>query len=222
MFLMPLFKNLPVATLGAIVIQAILGLADFAYLKRLRGINLLEFAVAMVALFGVMILGVLQGIGLGVMLALVLLIRHASYPATSELGQLPGEDHFRDVSLRPDARRYSGLLIFRFENSLFFANANHFADQVKLRIESSTEPVREVLVDCHPMNLIDTTGAGALVGLLEELRAQGIRLSLARVRDPVRERMRRTGVEKALGEDRIHDTVADGVKAFEAQGDLPA
>jgi high affinity sulfate transporter 1 len=215
LFLMPLFKDLPVATLGAIVIQAILGLADFTYLKRLRGINSLEFAVAMAALFGVLILGVLEGIGLGVVLALILLIYHASYPATSELGQLPGEDHFRDISLHPEAKTHSGLLIFRFENSLFFASANHFADQVRQRIEASAEPVREVLVDCHPMNLIDTTGAGALVGLSEELRAKGVRLSLARARDPVRDRMRRTGVEKAIGEDRIYNTIADGVKAFQ-------
>jgi SulP family sulfate permease len=221
-FLLPLFKNLPVATLGAIVIQAILGLSDLLYLKRLRDISLKELAVGMVALFGVLILGVLQGIALGVVLALILLIYHASYPEMPELGKLPGEDHFRDVALHPEAGRYSGLLIFRFENSLFFANANHFADQVKLRVEASTEPVREVLVDCHPMNLIDTTGASAIVGLFAELRGKGVRLSLARARDPVRERMRRTGVEKALGEDRIYDTVMEGVKAFEERSGAPA
>jgi high affinity sulfate transporter 1 len=217
MFLLPLFKNLPVATLGAIVIHAILGLSDFPYLKRLRDISLKELAVGMVALFGVLILGVLQGIALGVVLALILLIHHASYPDTSELGQLPGEDHFRDVSSHPDAKRYPGLLIFRFENSLFFANADYFVDQVNLRIEEATEPIREVLVDCHTINLIDATGANALIGLSEELRAKGICLSLARARDAVRERMRRTGVEEAFGEDRIYDTVTDGVKAFEEQ-----
>ena len=218
MFLMPLFKNLPVATLGAIVIEAILGLSDFPYLKRLRGISLKEFAVAMVALFGVLILGVLHGIALGVVLALVLLIYRASYPGTSELGELSGEDLFRDVSSNPDAKTYSGLLIFRFENSLFFVNANYFTDQVNLRIEESTDAVREVLVDCHTMNLIDTTGANALIGLSEELREKGIRLSLARVRDHVREHMRQTGVEQALGVDRIYDTLTDGVRAFVEHG----
>lgn len=130
MFLMPLFENLPVATLGAIVIQAIFGLADFAYFKRLWGISLREFSVAMVALFGVLVLSVLHGIGLGVVLALVLLIYRASYPGTSVLGQLPGPDLFRDVSRNSDANTFPGLLIFRFENNLFFANANYFVDQV--------------------------------------------------------------------------------------------
>ena len=222
MFLMPLFKNLPVATLGAIVIQAILGLADFPYMKRLFGISLLEFAVAMVALFGVLILSVLHGIGLGVVLALVLLIYRASYPGTSVLGQLPGEDQFRDISRRADAKTYPGLLIFRFENSLFYANANYFADQVKLQIEASPEPVREVMIDCETMSLIDTTGANALIDLAEELGEQEIRVSLACVRDDVRERMRRSGVQKALGEDRIHDTLTHGVNAFEEQGGQPA
>jgi MFS superfamily sulfate permease-like transporter len=217
MFLMPLFKNLPVATLGAIVIQAILGLSDLTYLKRLRDISMKEFAVGMVALLGVLILGVLHGIAFGVVLALILLIHHASYPAMSELGQLP-DDHFRDISRYPDAERCPGLLILRFENSLFYANADRFANQVKLRIEESTEPVREVLIDCRPVNLIDTTGAGALISLTEELRAKGVRLSLTRVRDALRERMRRTGVESALGEDRIYDTVTEGVKAFKKRG----
>jgi MFS superfamily sulfate permease-like transporter len=215
MFLMPLFKNLPVATLGAIVIQAILGLSDFPYMNRLFGISIREFAVAMVALFGVLSLSVLHGIGLGVVLALVLLIYRASYPGTSVLGQLPGEDHFRDLSRNPEAQTFSGLLIFRFDNSLFYANANYFTDQVKLHIEESTERVREVLIDCEMMSLVDTTGANALIELIEELRGQDIRVSLARVRDDVRARMRRNGVEKALGENRIHDTLTHGVMAFQ-------
>jgi MFS superfamily sulfate permease-like transporter len=215
MFLMPLFKNLPVATLGAIVIQAILGLSDFPYMKRLFGISVREFAVAMVALFGVLILSVLHGIGLGVVVALAFLIYRASYPGASVLGQLPGEDQFRDISRHPDAKTYPGLLIFRLGNSLFFANANYFAEQVKLQIEESAEPVREVLIDCETMNLIDTTGAGALIRLAEELGEKEIRVSLACVRDDVGERMRRSGVQKALGEDRIHDTLTQGVRVFE-------
>jgi anti-anti-sigma factor len=175
----------------------------------------------MAALFGVLVLGVLEGIGLGVVLALILLIHHASYPGTSELGELPGEDLFRDVSLHPEAKRFPGLLLFRFESVLFFANADYFADQVKQRIEDSAEPFREVLVDCHAINLIDTTGANALIGLFQELRKKGVRLSLARVRDDVRKRMRRTGVEKAIGEDRFYDTLTDGVKASEERRRQP-
>jgi SulP family sulfate permease len=215
MFLMPLFTNLPVATLGAIVIQAILGLSDFPYMKRLIGISVREFAVAMVAPFRVLILSVLHGIGLGVVLSRTLLIYRASYPGTSVLGQLPGDDHFRDLARNPDAQTYPGLLIFRFDNSLFFANANYFAEQVKLQLEGATAPVREILIDCEMMSLVDTTGANALIDLAEEFREQDIQVSLARVRADVRARMRRNGVEKVLGEDRFHDTLTQGVMAFE-------
>ena len=108
------------------------------------------------------------------------------------------------------------------ENSLFYANANYFADQVVRRVEESPEPVREVMVDCQTMNLIDTTGANTLIRLSEELRGKGVGLSLARARDDARERMRRTGVEKSLGEDRIYDTVTAGIKAFEEHRGQPA
>ena len=215
MFLMPLFKNLPVATLGAIVIQAILGLSDFSYMKRLFGISVREFAIAMVALMGVLSLSVLHGIALGVVLALLMLIYRASTPGTAVLGQLPGEDHFRDLSRNPAAQTYPGLLIFRFDTSLFYANANYFADQVKLKITKATEPVREVLIDCEMIGLVDTPGINALIDLIKELRAQDIRVSLARVRGDAIEPMRSSGVEEALGENRIHDALTDGVMAFQ-------
>ena len=215
MFLMPLFKNLSVATLGAIVIQAILGLFDFSYMKRLVGINVKEFAVAMVALLGVFSLSVLHGIALGVVLALVLLIYHASTPGTAVLGQLPGEDHFRDLSSNPTAQTYPGLLIFRSGNSLFYANANYIFDQLKLQIAEAPESVREVLIDCEMVSIVDTTGANAVIDLIEELRGQERGVALAGVRGDVRERMRRNGLEKALGENRIHDTLTDGVLAFQ-------
>jgi len=82
--------------------------------------------------------------------------------------------------------------------------------------------VREVLVDCQMMSLVDATGANALIDLSEELRDKGIRVSLARVLDPVRERLRRTGVEQALGKYQFHDTLTDGVKSFEEHEGLPS
>ena len=96
-----------------------------------------------------------------------------------------------------------------------FMNANHFSAGAKRRIAESEEAVREVLVDCETMNLLDTTGAAALVELAGELRGQDIKLSLARVRDPVRERIRSTGVESEIGEDHIYETISEGVHAFE-------
>jgi MFS superfamily sulfate permease-like transporter len=101
LFVLPLFFKLPNATLSAVVIQAMLGLLNFAYLRKLFRIDRSEFAYAMAALFGVLVLGILQGVALGVVLALVLLIRRVSRPTTAVLGRLPGTDAYRDITLTP-------------------------------------------------------------------------------------------------------------------------
>ena len=115
LFLLPLFYKLPQAALAAIVIQAMSGLLDFKYLRRLFHIDRGEFAYAMIALLGVLMLGILQGVALGVVLSLVVLIRRVSRPATAILGSLPGTKAYRDVNVHPEAEPVPGLLIFRFD-----------------------------------------------------------------------------------------------------------
>ncbi len=214
MFLMPLFENLPHATLGAIVIHAMLGLVDFGYLKRLRGISPQEFALAMTAFAGELIFGVLQGIGIGVILSIIALIYRASYPSTAVLGQIPGQEAYRDVKRHPEAKTSPGLLLFRFDSILFFANANHFADTLKSAVGTAVEPVKAVLVDAETVSAIDTTACDALIKLQSELAEQGIALAFARVRDPVRDVMQRSGVEAAVGAERFFERITDGVRAF--------
>ncbi len=214
MFLMPLFENLPHATLGAIVIHAMLGLVDFGYLKRLRGISPQEFALAMTAFAGELVFGVLQGIGIGVVLSIIALIYRASYPSTAVLGQSPGQEAYRDVKRHPEAKTLPGLLLFRFDSILFFANANHFADTLKSAVSAAEVPVKAVLVDAETVSAIDTTACEALVKLQSELAGQGIALAFARVRDPVRDVMQRSGVEAAVGAERFYERITDGVRAF--------
>jgi len=218
MFLLPLFQNLPHATLAAIVIEAMLGLADFAYLKRLRTISIVEFAIAMASLLGVLVIGVLQGIGLGVVLALLFLIYRASYPRVAVLGKMEAEDDYRDVARHPDAETVPGLLIFRFGASPVFFNANHFADTLKRCVAEAGAPVEHVLVDAETATLVDTTASAMLIKLHGELAARGIGLSVVRADDEVRESLRLAGVEEALGADRFHPTLEAGVKAFTQRG----
>ena len=215
MFLMPLFENLPHATLGAIVIHAMLGLVDFGYLKRLRGISPQEFALAMTAFAGELIFGVLQGIGIGVILSIIALIYRASYPSTAVLGQIPGQEAYRDVKRHPEAQTLPGLLLFRFDSILFFANANHFADTLKSAVGTAVEPVKAILVDAETVSAIDTTACDALIKLQSELAEQGIALAFARIRDPVRDVMQRSGVEAAVGAERFYERITDGVRAFD-------
>jgi high affinity sulfate transporter 1 len=214
LFLMPLFQNLSHATLAAIVIEAMLGLANFIYFQHLRRIDPLELIIAMTTFFGVLFLGVLQGIGFGVTLSLVLLIYQASHPGTAVLGKLPGEQMYRDILLHPEAATIPGLLIFRFDNSLIFPNANYFRSQLKEAIRRAPLSVTEVLIDAESINMIDTTAMEMFSKLRKELSQKGIILSLARVRDSVRDRMKRAGLESEIGASHFYERISDGVEAF--------
>jgi SulP family sulfate permease len=214
MFALPLFFQLPSAALAAIVIQAMAGLLDFGYLRRLSRINRGEFAYAMAALLGVLLLGILQGVALGVILALVVLIRRVSRPGTAVLGRLPGTATYRDVTAHPEAETTPGLLIFRFDAPVIFANAAYLADEVRRLVAAAADPVREVLIPAQQINQIDSTGADQLARLQVELERKGIAVCFAEVKSAVREMMRGTGLEERVGTDRFHESIEDGVKGF--------
>ena len=216
-FLMPLFTNLPDATLAAIVIVALIGLDQTAKLKKELKLSRTEFTLGMICFFGVLTLGVLQGVGLGVALSLLVLIKKASHPGTAVLGRVPGErTYYRDIQRRTDAKTIPGLLIFRFDARLIFFNCNFFASEVKRFIAKAQEPVKTVLIDAEAMNDIDITGADRLIKLNTELNSKNIVIFLSHVRDPLRDKMRRMGVEDAIGADHIYETTRDGVDAFVA------
>jgi high affinity sulfate transporter 1 len=214
LFLLPLFYQLPQAALAAIVIQAMSGLLDFKYLHRLISIDRAEFAYAMIALFGVLVLGILQGVALGVLLALVVLIRRVSRPASTELGRIPGTDSFRDVEVHPQAEPVPGLLIFRFDAPIIFANVSYFSSEIRRHIDEAPSPVSEVLLPAQQINHLDSTGSAQLAALNDELQASGIRLSFAEAKTALVEMMRRTGLEEKLGADHFYESIADGVSAF--------
>jgi MFS superfamily sulfate permease-like transporter len=222
--LMPLFTNLPEATLAAIVIVAMVGFDQTAKLAKAMKFSRTEFALGMVCFVGVLTLGVLEGVGLGVVLSLLVLIKKACRPGTAVLGRVPGErTYYRDVRRRPDAETMSGLLIFRFDARLIFFNCNFFASEVKRGIAKAREPVNTVLIDAEAMNDIDITGADRLIKLNTELNRRNIVIFLTHVRDPLRDKMHRMGVVDAIGAGHIYETTRDGVDAFVAsRKPLPA
>jgi len=214
MFLLPLFTNLPHAALAAIVIHAMLGLLDFAYLKKLWQQSRIELSVAMVAYLAVMVIGVLPGMGLGVALSILILIYRATSPNSAVLGRVAGANAFHDISLRPNLETIPGQLVFRFDASLFFASANHFEEALMARINSAEEPVREVLIDAETINLIDSTATEMLVKLQSDLKTKGIALAFSRVRDPVKDKMGLAGVVDVVGAEHFYDTLIEGVEAY--------
>jgi sulfate permease, SulP family len=219
LLLTPLFRGMPHPALAAIVIAAMLHLSKPGYLRDLLSRDRREFAVAAIVVAGELMLGVLQGIALGVALSLLMLIYRTSHPQGAALGQLPGTEAYRDVRLHPGALTFPGLLIWRAGGELFFASIGHVDEGLKAALTASRPPARHVLVDAESVNFIDTSACDALLNSIKELRSQGITLAFARVRDEVCERMRLAGIEAVVGSTNFHERVTDGVRAWqEAKG----
>jgi sulfate permease, SulP family len=219
--LTPLFRGMPHPALAAIVIAAMLHLSKPAYLRNLLVRNRLEFAIAATVIAGELILGVLQGIALGVALSLLLLIYRASHPQGAVLGQLPGTEAYRDIERHPEAPTFPGMLIWRVGGDMFFASVGHFLRGLKIALAASRPPAKHVLLDAESVNFIDTTACDELLRLIKELQSQGITLAFARVRDQVRERLRLGGVEAVVGSTNFHERITDGVRAWQAAGEPP-
>ena len=216
--LTPLFRGMPHPALAAIVIAAMLHLSKPAYLRDLLVRTRSELAVAAAVIAGELVLGVLQGIALGVVLSLLMLIYRASHPEGAVLGQLPGTEAYRDVERHPDALVFPGMLIWRVGGDLFFASVGHFVRGLKFALAAGRPPAKHVLLDAESVNFIDTSACDELLRLVKELQGRGITLAFARVRDQVRERMRLGGVEAAVGPGNFHERVTDGVRAWQAAG----
>jgi SulP family sulfate permease len=215
--LTPLFWGMPHPALAAIVIGAMLHLSMPGYLRDLLRRGRWEFGIAVVVIAGELTLGVLQGIALGVVLSLLLLIYRTSHPQGAVLGQLPGTEAYRDAERHPDALTFPGLLIWRVGGDLFFASVGHSIEGLKAALAASRPPGKRVLIDAGSVNFIDTTACDELLAFIKVLHSQGITVAFARVRDEVRERMRLGGVETAVGSANFYERVTDGVCAWSGQ-----
>jgi MFS superfamily sulfate permease-like transporter len=191
-------------------------------LRDLFARSLDEFAVAAIVIAGELALGVLQGIAIGVVLALLMLIYRTSHPRGAVLGQLPGQEAYRNVNRHPEALTFPGLLIWRAGGDLFFASIGHLDEGLKAALAASRPPAKHVLLDADSVNFIDTSACDALLIVIKQLQSQGITFAFARVRDSVREGLRIGGVEAAVGPTNFHERVTDGVRAWQQRGGVDA
>ncbi|MFI7600358.1 SulP family inorganic anion transporter [Actinoplanes sp. NPDC049681] len=211
-----LLRDLPQPALGAVVIAASLSLADISGTVRLWHRRRLEFLVAIAAFLGVALLGVLPGIGIAVGLSVLNVFRRVWWPYQTELGRAPGVPGYHDVRSYPDAERLPGLVMFRFDAPLIFANARVFRDQVRRLARRDPAP-RWIVVAAEPVTDVDTTAADMLEALDRELDARGTSLVLAELKDPVRRRMDRYGLTGPLDPAHFFPTLDEAVVAYRAQ-----
>jgi high affinity sulfate transporter 1 len=214
LFFPNLVRNLPDSALAAVVISAAIGLVEAAGVRKLYRVRRTEFLLSMVCFLGVAVLGVIEGIFIAVGLALLNFIRRAWRPYDAVLGRVDGVKGYHDVTRYPDAKQIPGLLLFRWDAPLFFANAEVFADRVRLAIASSPTPVRWVIVTAEPVTDLDTTAADVLGQLDEELAADAIDLRFAEMKDPVKDKLKRYALFERFGADHFYPTVGSAVSAY--------
>ena len=208
-----LFRNLPNPALAAVVITASLSLADIPGTARLWRQRKAEFLLSIAAFAGVALLGVLPGIAIAVALSILNVFRRAWRPYDTELGRVEGLEGYHDVAIHPEAEHLPGLVIYRFDGPLFFANATTFRDQVR-RLAQADPPPRWILIAAEPMTDVDTTASDMLDDLDEALNADGISLIFAELKDPVRGKIGRYGLTRTIDPHHFFPTIESALAAF--------
>jgi len=214
LFLTVPLASLPIAVLSAVLINSAIGLFDFPNLVRLRRISIKEFRLSVITLLGVITVGVLPGVVVAVGLAIVQLLVRASRPHDAVLGRIPGTSAYHDAASHPEAESFPGLIIYRFDESLVFFNADYFKARVRALVREAPAPVRYFLLDAETIPYLDTTGAACLDQVCGDLEAEGIAMAVAAAKSPVRTMLDRTGLVGRIRPDRIFPTVAAAVEAL--------
>lgn len=216
-----LLARFPSAALGGLVVFAGLRLIDVAGLRRLARFRPSELVLAIAAAVGVLLAGVLVGILIAIALSVMDLFARVARPSAAILGRPPGVAGLHDITDYPDAVTIPGLIVFRYDAPLCFANANDFRTRAMEAVASAAEPVEWLLLNAEANVEVDLTAADALGQLHDDLEARGIVLALARVKHDLREQLERIGLITHIGPERIFATLPVALDAFEARHETP-
>jgi len=209
-----LLSDLPSSALAAVVIAAALGLVEFADLRRIFRIQQWEFWLSVFCFAGVAVLGVIPGIGLAIVAAVIEFLWDGWRPHHAVLGRVDGVRGYHDIQRYPDARLIPGMVLFRWDAPLFFANAEQFHRRVLLAVGQSPTPVRRIVVTAEPVTSIDVTSADMLDELEKELRAAGTELRFAEMKDPVKDKLKRFELFERFGAKSFYPTIGAAVDAY--------
>ena len=209
-----LLQYLPQPALAAVVIAAAIGLFEVADLRRIYRIQRWEFWLSMVCFAGVAVFGAIPGIAFAVVIAVIEFLWDGWRPHSAVLGRVDHVKGYHDISRYPDARLIPGLVLFRWDAPLFFANAELFHERVLDAVASAPNPVRWVVVAAEPVTSVDITAADAVSDLDKVLQAADIELCFAEMKDPVKDKLKRFGLFSRLGEHTFFATVGEAVNAY--------
>jgi MFS superfamily sulfate permease-like transporter len=209
-----LLRSLPSAVLGAVVIAACLSFADLSGMWELLRLRRMEFVLSVISFLGVAFVGVIEGIFITIALALLVLVWNTWHPHSAVLARIDGVKGYHDAERHPQARRVPGLVLFRWDAPLFFANSEIFREQVLKAVAQAPTPTRRVEVGAEAVSDIDITAADVLVVLYDELKLQGIELRFAGLRSHVQDRLRHYGTLGILGEQIFSPTIGSAVNLY--------
>ena len=206
-----LLRNLPTSALAAVVIASAIGLIEVSDLRRIYRIQRWEFWLSILCTVAVAVLGAIPGIGLAIVIAVIEFLWDGWRPYSAVLGRAEGVKGYHDITRYPNARLIPGLVLFRWDAPLFFANAELFHDRVLDAVAGSPTPVRWLVVAAEPVTSVDVTSADMLAELDETLHAAGIELCVAEMKDPVKDKLKRFGLFARLGETAFFPTIGAAV-----------
>jgi len=209
-----LLQHLPSTALAAIVIASAIGLIELDGLVRIYRMQPWEFWLSMTCFAGVAVFGAIPGIGLAIGIAVIEFLWEGWRPYSAVLGCAKGVEGYHDITRYPDAQRIPGLVLFRWDAPLFFANAELFKDRILEAVAQSPTPVRWLVVVAEPITSVDVTAADSLVELNSALHATRIDLRFAELKDPVKDKLKRFGLFSELGEGSFFPTVDAAVRSY--------
>ena len=214
LFAPQLLHYLPHSALAAVVIAAAISLFEFKDLKRIYRIQQWEFWLSMLCFAGVVAFGAITGIGLAVVVAVIEFLWDGWRPHFAVLGRVPDLRGYHDLQRYPHAKLIDGLVLFRWDAPLFFANAELFQERLMEVVQTSPTPVRRIIVTAEPVTSVDVTSADMLRELGQTLSEQGIALHFAEMKDPVRDKLRRFELTEVFDDKRFHPTIDSAVEAY--------
>ena len=208
-----LLRNLPQPTLAAVVIAASLSLADLPGTVRLWHQRRSDFFLCVAAFLGVVLVGVLQGIAIAIVLSILSVFRRTWWPYQAVLGRAPGVPGYHDLASYPGAERLPGLVIFRFDAPLVFANTRAFRDRI-MKLAAAEPKPKWIIVAAEPITDVDTTAADMLEDLDEAINVQGVSLVFAELKDPVRRKIERYELTRTIDPSHFFPTLSAAIEAF--------
>jgi high affinity sulfate transporter 1 len=215
-----LLRHLPSSALAAVVMASAIGLFEFRDLGRIYRIQRWEFWLSITCLVGVAVFGAVPGIGLAVVIAVIEFLWDGWRPHYAVLGRVEGIRGYHDLKRYPNARLVPGLVLFRWDAPLFFANAELFQESVLDAVDRSPTAVRRLVVAAEPVTSVDVTSADMLAELEQTLSAANIELRFAEMKDPVKDKLKRFGLLERFGTDVFYPTIGAAVDAYLAEHEV--